>query len=265
MTRLKLITVLLLTIIVSSLSYAQNGKDQRYKDNQPLERRPGLFRFFTGWRDRDSNDAKKFDRFFVDITHNNLHGDKNGMAAKWYSLGFNASFMWDKPFSKTSPVGIGLGLGYSHMSMHNNGHFSFVDEGNNGKTDYTSLNRLPDSVMSGRSVNKIAMNYIEIPFEFRFRNKGKVMFKFYPGFKVGVLASMYQKSYDKDGSPRIKDFGFPDENRWSYGPTLRIGINQVFLFGYYNLAPMFTSGDSNRLNVFSFGISIGMFSEKRVN
>lgn len=249
----------------SQFAMSQNGKDERYNDDQPLKHRPGLFRFFTGFRDRDSVDAKRFDRMFVDLVHNNFHGDLGGTRAKWYSVGFNFSFMWDRPFSYKSPVGIGLGLGFAHWDIHHNGDFHFIDEGNNGKADYTQLMRLPDSIANERSRNKLGFNYIEVPFELRFRNKGKVMFKFYPGFKVGVMTNFFTKEFAKDGSYRIKDHGFPDEMRWSYGPTLRIGINQFFLFGYYNLAPMFRHNMSSKVNTFSFGISIGLLSEKRVN
>lgn len=264
LTKHKIIALVFFQLIIGSFLFAQNGKDERYNDGQPLRRRPGLFRFFTGLRDRDSNEAKKFDRFFVDVVHNNFHGDLNGTRGKWYSFGFNFSYMGDIPFNKRSKVGIGLGLGFSHWDLHHNGDFTFIDEGNNGKTDYTELARLPDSIMSSRIRNKLGFNYIEVPFEFRFRNRGKTMFKFYPGFKVGVLTNMFTKEYDENGS-KFKDYSFPDKFLFTYGPTIRIGINSFFLFGYYNLAPLFKDSRSSQLHTFSFGISFGLFSEKRVN
>jgi len=56
-----------------------------------------------------------------------------------------------------------------------------------------------------------------------------------------------------------KLFNFPDLNRLHYGPTLRFGRDNVMLFGYYDMTYVFMNENSNQLQLFGAGISIGWF------
>ena len=57
----------------------------------------------------------------------------------------------------------------------------------------------------------------------------------------------------------FKVFNFPDLNRLHYGPSLRLGRDNIFLFGYYDMTYLFTNENSNQLQLFAAGISIGWF------
>ena len=199
--------------------------------------------------------AEKFDRFNTDIYYNSWLGDMNGVETKFYSIGHNLNFMFDIPFSKTSRFGIGIGLGYGHFNIRHDGLFNFIETTPGLNDSYTEL-----SVYGGTDkwINRTAFNFIEIPFELRIRaRKERPKFKFYPGFKLGYLAGMYHKWRVND--KKYKEFNFPDQQKLHFGPTLRIGVSNIMLFGYYDLVMLFENPQSNKLQLFSAGISISWF------
>lgn len=217
------------------------------------KRKPGIMRHYSGFRPYDENSPIKFDRFNTDFFYNSWLGDLNGVSTKFYAIGHNINVMWDIPFSKKSMFGIAIGFGYSHFNVRNNAAFNFVNDPIGG--DYTTM-----SVYTGpnRWINRTVFNFVEVPFELRFRtNRERGKFKFYPGFKAGFMVENYIKW--RIDNQEFKEFNFPDLNRIHYGPTIRIGVDNIMLFGYYDLTTLFTHTNSNKLQLFAAGISIGWF------
>lgn len=212
-------------------------------------------RLYTGLLPPTEKSADKFDRFNTDFAWNSFLGETNGTETFFYSIGHNLNLMFDLPFSKTSRFGIGIGFGYGHFSIRHDGEFTFPNDPSGSGEKYSLLATYPGP---NRWINRTAFNILEIPFEFRIRaqrERGK--FKFYPGFKVGYIGGNYHK-WVVDGM-KYKEYNFPDLNRLHYGPTLRIGVDNFMLFGYYDLTYLFTNPNSNKLQLFSLGISIGWF------
>ena len=210
-------------------------------------------RFYTLYSPKETS-AEKFDRFNTDFYFNTWLGDLNGVETKFYSIGHNLNLMFDIPFSKTSRYGIGIGLGYGHFNVRHNGVFNFVEQ----TPESDSHTALSVYTGSDKWINRTAFNFIEVPFELRIRaRKERPKFKFYPGFKVGYLAGMYHKWRVDD--KKYKEFNFPDQQKLHYGPTLRIGVSNVMLYGYYDLTMLFDNPNSNKLQLFSAGISISWF------
>lgn len=223
-------------------------------DHPFLKRKPGIMRLYTGVSAPKERTPDKFDRFNTDFFWNSWIGETNGVTTKFYAIGHNINMMYDLPFSKKSIFGVGIGFGYSHFNIRNDGHFSFVDN-TSGSNQHTEL-----AVYTGpkRWINRTVFNFVEVPFEIRIRAKrerGK--FKFYPGFKVGYMVENYSK-WRVDNN-EYKEFNFPDLNKLHYGPTIRIGIDNIMLFGYYDMTYVFTDPESNKLQLFAAGISVGWF------
>ena len=245
----KLIYILICLAWLGNLVAQESYKKPFYK-----KRRPGIMRFYTLNAPTETS-AEKFDRFNTDIYYNSWLGDMNGVETKFYSIGHNLNFMFDIPFSKTSRFGIGIGLGYGHFNIRHDGLFNFIETTPGLNDSYTEL-----SVYGGTDkwINRTAFNFIEIPFELRIRaRKERPKFKFYPGFKLGYLAGMYHKWRVND--KKYKEFNFPDQQKLHFGPTLRIGVSNIMLFGYYDLVMLFKNPQSNKLQLFSAGISISWF------
>jgi len=218
------------------------------------KRRPGIMRLYTGLSAPGDNSPEKFDRLNTDFYWNSFLGETNGTETFFYALGHNINLMFDIPFSKKSRMGIGIGFGYSHFCVRHTGEFLFTDDlSGTGK-----FSTLQPYLGPNRWINRSVFNFLEVPFELRFRaqrERGK--FKFYPGFRLGFMVENYHKW--RLGSQEYKEFNFPDLNRLHYGPTLRIGLDNLMLFGYYDMTYLFTNANSSKLQLFSLGISIGWF------
>lgn len=229
------------------------GLGQNTAEDSFMTRKPGIMRLYTGISAPEEHTADKFDRFNTDVFFNSWLGETNNVKTKFYSIGHGINLMFDIPFSKTSRFGMGIGFGYTHFSVRHDGEFSFFDEESIGEFSRLNLYNGPN-----RWVNRTVFNFLEVPVEFRIRSqqeRGK--WKFYPGFKVGFMVENYSKW--RIENLKFKAFNFPDLNRLHYGPTLRIGRDNIFLFGAYDMTNIFTHEASNKLQLFSAGISIGWF------
>lgn len=249
---------LILVLISSFLGYSQDekkDKKERFKYGEAFKKRkPGIFRLYTGLSAPDEDSPVKFDRFNTAFFWNSWVGETNGVKTKFYAIGHDINLMFDVPFGKYSPIGIGIGFGYSHFNVRNNGAFSFLEDAP-GEGEYSSL-----ATYTGpkRWINRTVFNFLEIPFELRIRSrKERGKFKFYPGFKLAFMVENYIKWRIED--QEFKEFNFPDLNRLHYGPTLRIGIDNFMLWGFYDMTPLFKHEGSNQLQLFGAGISIGWF------
>ena len=239
-------------ILFLLFSYHAIAQENPY-DDAFHKRRPGLFRLYTGLTAPDERSAEKFDRFNTDFYWNSWLGDRGGTTTAFYALGHNINLMFDIPFQQKSVFGVAIGLGYSHFCVRHDGDFSFLT--NTAGGNYSSLTLYTGAE---RWINRTVFNFVEIPFELRIRSareRGK--FKFYPGFKAGFMVENYHKW--RIAHEEFKEFNFPDLNRIHYGPTLRIGVDNIMLFGYYDMTTLFTNESSNKLQLFSVGISIGWF------
>ena len=250
----KTILLLLITVVSLTTVIAQDKSPDKpfYK-----KRRPGIMRFYTLNAPTETS-AEKFDRFNTNFHYDSFLGDVNGVKTKFYSIGHGINVMFDIPFSKTSRFGIGIGFGYTHFSIRHNGVFTEKVPFNLPPEAQEKHTELEVQTTEERWINRTAFNNLEIPFELRIRSlKERPKFKFYPGFKVGYVVGKYHKW--KIGDQKYVNYNFLDINPLHYGPTLRLGMNNIMLFGYYDLAMLFENQNSSKLNLFSVGVSIGWF------
>ena len=236
-------------IMCAGISHAQDNSIDKpfYK-----KRRPGVMRMYTLYAPTETS-AEKFDRFNTNIHYDSWIGDVNNVKTKFYSIGNGINLMFDIPFSKTSKFGIGVGFGYTHFSIRHDGILNTISPLNAEEFTMLEVQTTED-----RWINRTAINNLEIPFEFRIRSqKERPKFKFYPGFKVGYTVGKFHNW--KIGDQKFVNYNFVDVNPLHYGPTLRLGMNNIMLFGYYDLAMLLKNENSSKLNLFSLGISIGWF------
>ena len=238
---------------VHTFSQEEEKKDRDFREDF-RDRKPGIFRLYTGLTAPDEESAPKFDRFNSAVFWNSWIGETNNTKTRFYAIGHDLNLMFDVPFGKRAPIGIGIGLGYSHFCVRTDGEFSFLDD-TLGGGEYSSL-----ALYTGpkRWINRTVFDFVEIPFEIRIRTlKERKKFKFYPGFKLGYMFENFHKW--RIQSNEYKEFNFPDLNRWHYGPTLRIGYNNVMFWGYYDMTTLFKDPKSSELQLFGLGISVGWF------
>lgn len=118
------------------------------------------------------------------------------------------------------------------------------------------------------NVNTTAINYIDIPLEFRYHlnkdnyNRG---FRFALGAKVGFLYNAHTKVEFTDAAGLTKkiktrqDYGL---NPIRYGIYTRIGLPGFNLWSYYGLNKVFKEGQGplgTEATQFNFGLSVALF------
>ena len=214
----------------------------------------GLFEYFKLTADGDG--AEKFDRIFVDFTWTQWMEQVPGVDQGIYSFGISAGWMKDIPLGKKSNVALAIGVGFDSHNFHHNGDFELIQNADGSLyTDLVSRNGVAEL-----SKNKYAVNYVDIPVEIRLRTmnkttekKMKYNFRFYLGFKAGVLVNDHFKINDQISKRKI--FSLPNTLPYRYGPTLRVGLNKLSFVGFYSLTSIFKENKGVALTPFNVGLS----------
>jgi len=147
-----------------------------------------------------------------------------------FSSSINLGFIRDIPLNKSRNFGLGLGLGYSNSSFHNNLKFSNA----NNQLDAKIVSNL-DSFTK----NKWVLNELELPFEIRWRTSTPENYKFwriYFGLKTSYIISSKVKYESPSNNQTIRDLPF---NNFQSGFTLNAGNNTWNLGVYLGLKPLF--------------------------
>lgn len=216
--------------------------------------RPGAGWFYSGAQPYEKEKLRKYDRLVIDIAYNDWHGDRDLFSSPWSSIGFNISLYFDKVLTSANTFSLGYGLSFSHYNNRTN---LFLDR--NIPDNYTELVPFPANDITDRY--KFTANYLEVPLELRFRTKGISHIKWILGGTLGYqLNSFTQRVYDMNGTNytnRVQ--GFPDNNDWRIGATMRVGIRNYALYAAYYFTPLFTADKSANITPFSLGVSFSLF------
>ncbi len=198
--------VTIIFLLISSLLKAQS--DSTFVDNKYLE-----------------------DQFYINLTYIKLLDLPDQISQSGFSFGFGLGYIRDIPVNERRNIAFGLGLGYGL----NNYFFNVKEE-----------NATPDEPdTSVLKSNKIILNTVEMPIEFRIRTSTAEKYKFwriYPGFKMAYVFATrdnLRESTDFD----VKDI--IDYNNFLYGLTLSAGYNKWNLHIYYGLNDLFTNSKNN--------------------
>lgn len=230
--------ILIIAILVPSIVHSQ-----------------GLFEYFKLTADDDG--PEKFDRIGVDLNWDTWLNTPPEIETGYFSIGVNAHWYKDIPLGKRSHVALAIGLGIGVHNVHHNGELVSIEI--DGQ-EYTKLQVLPKN-MDWRK-NKYSVTYVDIPFELRFRNmsikpkkedRKNKQFRFYPGFKIGLLVNDHTKW--KDNHSKYKAYNLSNTLPYRYGVSCRVGFNKLVVHAFYSLTPIFEKGKGSELYPFSLGIS----------
>jgi hypothetical protein len=178
----------------------------------------------------------------------------NGTGASNINSGFNREFnlalMYDIPLQNTN-FSLAAGLGISSTGIYLKDQIIDLKSG-------TSPNFASNQ---NYSKFKLAMNYLEIPLEIRYRqvpenaNKG---FKVGLGIKVGNLVNVHTRSVQTiNGNKNIeKEANKSMFNTWRFAGTARIGYGNFAVYGTYNLTSVFKETGTYDIRPYSIGIAL---------
>lgn len=195
-----------------------------------------------------SNWENKQDRFVLDINLDNWDKSPEGVKVKGFrSRGVNIMFLDERPFGKGN-VAFAWGLGFSSQNFHTNADYFQDDDADT--SGFSPLNIEYD-------LNKLSLNYIDVPFELRFRTnanaKGKRL-KLSAGFKIGVLVNAHTKF--NNGAYKVKRYHLKNIPDWHYGLSARLGFGKIGVSCFYSLTKLFNDGEGMEITPYSIGLSI---------
>ncbi len=176
------------------------------------------------------DDKYREDQIYFGVFYNSLINSPTDFNQNKFSSSINLGFIRDIPLNKSRNFGIGLGLGYSNSSFHNNLKFS------------NSSNQLDVKIISDLdsfTKNKWVLNELEFPFEIRWRTSTPENYKFwriYFGLKTSYIFSSKVRYESSSNNQTIRDLPF---NNFQSGFTLNAGNNTWNLGVYLGLQPLF--------------------------
>ncbi|MFD1314311.1 porin family protein [Namhaeicola litoreus] len=167
------------------------------------------------------------DQLYVSLSYQRLIKLPEEIKQTGFSYSFTVGFIKDIPLNRARNIGLGAGLGYNL-----NTHY-FKVRNVEGATD--------DNISSS---NKVVLNMVEFPVEFRIRNSSPSKYnfwRFYPGLKFNY--SFYNSSNIKQ-SEDFDVFDVIDINDFQYGISLAAGFNKWNIYCYYGISDLFNESES---------------------
>ena len=210
-----------------------------------------LFSILSYSQINEVDDKYREDQIYFGVFYNSLINSPIDFNQNKFSSSINLGFIRDIPLNKSRNFGIGLGLGYSNSSFHNNLKFSNT----NNQLDAKIVSDL-DSFTK----NKWVLNELELPFEIRWRTSTPENYKFwriYFGLKTSYIVSSKVKYESSLDNQTIRNLPF---NNFQSGLTLNAGNNTWNLGVYLGLQPLFdkefTKNHINIKNIKQFKVGL---------
>ena len=210
-----------------------------------------LFSILSYSQINEVDDKYREDQIYFGVFYNSLINSPIDFNQNKFSSSINLGFIRDIPLNKSRNFGIGLGLGYSNSSFHNNLKFSNI----NNQLDAKIVSDL-DSFTK----NKWVLNELEFPFEIRWRTSTPENYKFwriYFGLKTSYIISSKVKYESSSNNQTIRNLPF---NNFQSGFTLNAGNNTWNLGVYLGLQPLFdkefTKNHINIKNIKQFKVGL---------
>ena len=210
-----------------------------------------LFSILSYSQINEVDDKYREDQIYFGVFYNSLINSPIDFNQNKFSSSINLGFIRDIPLNKSRNFGIGLGLGYSNSSFHNNLKFSNT----NNQLDAKIVSDL-DSFTK----NKWVLNELEFPFEIRWRTSTPENYKFwriYFGLKTSYIISSKVKYESSSNNQTIRNLPF---NNFQSGFTLNAGNNTWNLGVYLGLQPLFdkefTKNHINIKNIKQFKVGL---------
>jgi len=209
----------------------------------------------------------KREMILVNLNFDSWLGHPSYVSPRWFaSRGVDVALFYDYVLGKSN-FSVAGGVGFNSHNIHSEA-FPVVYNTTEGNT-YTHLDT---SFFAGREigVNKISTNFVDIPFEVRFRSKphrnGKRIAASL-GFKLGFLVQSHTKTeteedYMVDGvniGSKFKSYDIENLTFFRYGLTARVGYANFYLNFFYSLTPLFNQGRGTEATPISIGIGVSPF------
>jgi hypothetical protein len=230
----KYFLVLILTVGFFGKSFAQDLEDLTITKMRPGDRL--ILGVFTDiWQDLPS-----------------------GMKTLAINRGITIDYLQEFPIS-TSNFSIAAGLGFTSHNLYSD-HVYF-DKDTLGEHEFIPTIEIYSDEYSN---NKLSMNYLTIPIEFRYRTRNtKQTFRIHAGIKAGLLVSSHTK-YVGEIAPSRRETKIKEKKLENIEPFLigfhgRIGYGRVNVNTFISLTDIFSKNNASNASIMSVGLSFIVF------
>lgn len=198
--------------------------------------------------DKKSTDVSLGVDLFTDI----LTKTPDDYNQRWINQGFNLFLTYNFKIGKT-PHLFSIGTGLRTHNFYSNTQIDNI------KADTIRFVPISSDLTYTRS--KINLVYLDFPAEFRFRIHDQ--WKVGIGFKMGIAIdskTKYIGNQKTDATKRhIKEKNINSLEKYTFGPTLRIGYKWINLFAYYQPIRSFQRDLGPEFYPLSVGLTIAPF------
>lgn len=237
--------------LFSVASFAQQVSNQTVADEKPKKKRK----------------PPKKEMILVNLNFDHWLFTPSTVEPKWFaSRGVDVALLYDYVLAKSN-FSIAGGVGFNSHNIHME---SFPTELQT--SEGRSYTHLDPRFFDGQkiTVNKISTNFVDIPFEVRFRSnphKNGKRIAASVGFKLGWLVQSHTKTKVDDDyffqgvnfGRKVKTYDIPNISKFRYGVTARVGYANFYLNFFYSLTPFFVEGRGTEAVPISIGIGVSPF------
>lgn len=247
----KLPSILLIILLTAGAGIAQDVSDKTVADEKPRKKRK----------------PPKKEMILVNLNFDSWLSHPSTVEPKWFSSrGVDVAILYDYVLEKSN-FSLAAGVGFNSHNIHMEAFP--IEYAIDGGGTYTKLDQafFKDQKIT---VNKLSTNFIDIPFEVRFRSnphKNGKRIAASVGFKLGWLVQSHTKTktdedYFYQGvnfRRKIKTYDIPNLTKFRYGLTARVGYANFYLNFFYSLTPLFVEGRGTSAVPISVGIGVSPF------
>jgi len=190
-------------------------------------------------------------RLMIDLFTDIWTNTPDGMDIHSINRGINISMMQDFKLGQ-SPFSVAAGLGISSHNLYSDHFYEYIVESwpsawpQPGSFDFKKIHEDYGEIKK----NKLSLNYLNIPLEFRYRNHNlPKTLRIHAGLRLGYLINAHTKTHLKNedgfmGSDTYSHMKFKEHKlgnleKIQVGITGRIGYGRLSLFGFFPLTQIF--------------------------
>ncbi|HYG50923.1 MAG TPA: outer membrane beta-barrel protein [Flavobacteriales bacterium] len=202
---------------------------------------------YNGFFVSEKDSIPRQHRTAFDFTYEHWLTGPQGVTQK-FSWGFAWSRMFE--YRAGNAFSFAWGIGIRSLHHHHDGFYNWYTKNDNTVVD--TFMRLPAGTTYTK--NKIALNYADLLAEIRIKPGRDNMWRLYAGFRSGYLFNNHTKFKGDKG--RVKDHKIPGYEKFSYGPTLRLGFSNLCLYVHYLVAPIYKNNSGQSISSVSAGLTL---------
>lgn len=198
------------------------------------------------------------DRFMVDLFTDIWRNTPQAMDINTINRGVNISLFYDFPIG-TSSFSFAVGAGYTGHNLYSDHQYTWIGP----NFDFTPIHEGDQWELRN---NKLNLNYLNIPLEFRFRSRGiPNTIRASAGLRTGYLVQASTKVHlqGTDNSIResikFKELQLENIRNFQIGATARLGYGRFNLYGYFPITRIFDGNTVEEMMPVSVGLSLIIF------